>query len=178
MKTRIITGKYKGRVLQLPPTETARPTRNRILQAAFNILSGYTDFTNATVMDLCCGSGAWGLEALSRGAAHATFIDTDTRTVQANLKALGLESQATVQKTDASRYTPSHPANLIFADPPYAATHVLQGILGNATKIGQPGSLWLIETAATATPIWPKNLQLLETRTYGVSALHLLRMNA
>ena len=175
MHTRIITGSLKGRKIVLPASETVRPTRNRILQAAFNILNGYTDFTNTTVLDLCCGSGAWGLEALSRGAANATFIDTDTRTVQTNLKTLGLEGQATVQQTDASRYMPSQPVNLIFADPPYAATTVLQNILNNATKLGQPGSLWLIETAATATPQWHEPLTQLETRTYGVSAVHILR---
>ena len=92
-QTRIITGTLKGRALQLPNSDEARPTRGRIRQAAFNILQGYTDFEGLTVAELCCGSGAWGLEALSRGAAKVYLVDTDPRCAQRNVQALAVGHQ-------------------------------------------------------------------------------------
>jgi 16S rRNA (guanine966-N2)-methyltransferase len=173
--TKIITGQYKGRVLQLPAMEAARPTRNRVLQAAFNILQGYTDFNNLTVAELCCGSGAWGLEALSRGAVQVYLVDTTPRIAKQNVQALEVAAQAQVIQADAASWAPSEPVDLVLADPPYGETALLAAILHNHAKLGQEGTLWLLETAAEVTVPWPSNFTVLVSRTYGVSALHLAR---
>jgi 16S rRNA (guanine966-N2)-methyltransferase len=173
LTTKIITGQYKGRVLQLPTTEATRPTRNRILQAAFNILQGYTEFTGLTVAELCCGSGAWGLEALSRGAQQVYLTDTAPQTAKQNVQALGVVTQVQVVQADAASWVPPTPMSLILADPPYANPALLAAILNNHAKLGQKGTLWLLETAAEATVPWPSNFKLLVSRAYGVSALHL-----
>lgn len=174
-QTRIITGTLKGRALQLPTTEEARPTRGRIRQAAFNILQGYTDFEGLTVAELCCGSGAWGLEALSRGADKVYLVDTDPRCAQRNVQALEVGHQVQVIKADAASWVPPHPVDLVLADPPYGNPVLLQTMLVRAAKLGQPGALWLVETAAEVTPAWPAGFTVLLSRTYGASALHLVR---
>jgi 16S rRNA (guanine966-N2)-methyltransferase len=176
--TRIITGQYKGRVLQLPSPEAARPTRNRILQAAFNLLQGTTDFTGLTVAELCCGSGAWGLEALSRGAAQVYLVDTASRIAKQNVQALGVATQAQVIQADAAHWAPPEPVDLVLADPPYNQTALLVAILNNHAKLGQGGTLWLLETAAERPVPWPSNFTVLVSRTYGVSALHLAQQQA
>ena len=179
LTTHIISGSLKGRVLQLPQAEAARPTRNRILQAAFNVLQGSPhfsgDFEGLRVLELCCGSGAWGLEALSRGAAHVTLVDTHPKTAQSNVQTLGVGAQVQVVQADAASFKPQQSFDVILADPPYAATELLDKILSNAKTLGAPQSLWLIETAATAQPNWPSGFTVLLTRVYGVSALHLAR---
>lgn len=177
-QTRIITGSLKGRVLQLPQSEAARPTRGRIRQAAFNILQGYTDFTGLTVADVCCGSGAWGLEALSRGAAQVYLIDTDPTYATRNAKALGASQQVSIVTTDAARWQPPQPVDVVLADPPYADLRLLHALLNNAPMIGKPGALWLLETASTTPPSLPPHFTLLTSRTYGTSALHLLRQSS
>lgn len=174
-QTRIITGTLKGRALQLPTTDDARPTRGRIRQAAFNILQGYTDFAGLTVAELCCGSGAWGLEALSRGAAKVYLVDTDPRCAARNVQALDVVAQAEVIKADAAQWAPPAPADLVLADPPYGHPGLLAAMLANAPRLGRPGALWLLETAADVGPTWPKGFTVLLSRTYGASALHLAR---
>jgi 16S rRNA (guanine(966)-N(2))-methyltransferase RsmD len=172
MQTRIITGTLKGRVLQLPPAEAARPTRNRILQAAFNVLQSYTDWEGMRVLDACCGSGAWGLEAYSRGASDVVLLDTNPKTAKANVQALGIKEGIEVMGADAARYAPSAPFDVVLADPPYADTQLIEAILANAPKWGNQGSIWAIETAASYPLTWPAGFTEHERRTYGTSALH------
>jgi 16S rRNA (guanine966-N2)-methyltransferase len=176
-QTRIITGTLKGRALQLPNPDEARPTRGRIRQAAFNILQGYTDFEGLTVAELCCGSGAWGLEALSRGAAKVYLVDTDPRCAQRNGQVLGVGNQVLVIKADAAAWVPHRPVDLLLADPPYGNPALLQAMLVNAARLGKPGALWLLETAAEMMPPWPADFIALLSRTYGTSALHLARQS-
>lgn len=173
MKTRVITGKLKGRVLQLPPAEAARPTRNRILQAAFNMLHGFTSFEGARVLEACCGSGAWGIEAYSRGAAEVVLLDIAPKTAQANITALGIAPHVQAIASDAARYRPAAPFDIILADPPYAETKLIEAILANAPTWGKSGSLWVLETASTSTPNWPAGFTVQQTRTYGASAIHI-----
>jgi len=176
-QTRIITGAYKGRALELPTTEAARPTRSRVRQAAFNILQGYTEFAGLSVAELCCGSGAWGLEALSRGAARVYLVDLEMTCVQRNVQALGVAPQVQVIKANAATWAPPVPVDLILADPPYSNPALLQEILVNAARLGKPGALWLLETAAEMMPPWPADFIALLSRTYGTSALHLARQS-
>jgi 16S rRNA (guanine966-N2)-methyltransferase len=118
---RVVAGELRGRRLAAPPGEATRPTADRVREALFSILG---DVSGLRVLDLYAGSGALGIEALSRGAAAAVFVDTSQAAVTAirrNLSELGLE--APVQRRDALAYlaaaTPGDPYDLVFADPPY-----------------------------------------------------------
>jgi 16S rRNA (guanine966-N2)-methyltransferase len=120
---RIVRGSVGGRVLRAPPGADTRPTSEKVREAIFNILP---DVEGMAVLDLFAGSGALGIEALSRGAAHATFIDQGKAAltaVRGNLRELGLESRATVLSGDAvalaARHVPVSPWQLVFIDPPY-----------------------------------------------------------
>lgn len=120
---RIIAGEFRGRQLAPPPDGRVRPTADRVREAWFSILGAAIH--EARVVDLYAGSGALGLEALSRGAAHATFVELATgslRTLRANIAALGLEGRAMVRRADALRYVERLTRgafDVAFADPPY-----------------------------------------------------------
>ena len=123
---RIIGGSWRGRQIGVMPGDTVRPTGDRVREAWFSILQ--FDVPKATVIDLCAGSGALGIEALSRGASHVTFVDSSATVlalILKNLTALGANPESyTVHKDDAQRYVaslPAHAFSLGFADPPYAA---------------------------------------------------------
>lgn len=121
---RIVGGNLGGRVLRAPAGAATRPTSEKVREAIFNILP---DVEGGQVLDLFAGSGALGIEALSRGAAHATFVDfgkVPLGVIRGNLRDLGLEARATVVGGDAvaaaARPGPA-PWNLVFIDPPYAS---------------------------------------------------------
>ncbi len=118
---RVVAGELRGRRLTLPPGRTIRPTADRVREALFSILG---DVTGIRVLDLFAGSGALGIEALSRGASEAVFVDKSQRavaTVRANLDALGLD--ASVQRRDALAFLGREEARpgygIVFVDPPY-----------------------------------------------------------
>ncbi|HEU0019142.1 MAG TPA: 16S rRNA (guanine(966)-N(2))-methyltransferase RsmD [Thermoleophilaceae bacterium] len=118
---RVVAGELRGRKLVAPPGDATRPTADRVREALFSILG---DVSGARVLDLYAGSGALGIEALSRGAAAAVFVDSSQAAVTAirrNLSELGLE--APVQRRDALAYLAAaadgDPYDLVFADPPY-----------------------------------------------------------
>ena len=122
---RIVGGSLGGRVLRAPKGAATRPTSEKVREAIFAILP---DVAGAHVLDLFAGSGALGLEALSRGAAHATFVDSARPALEAvrgNLRELGLGDRATVLAGDApalaARHAPASPWNLVLVDPPYAS---------------------------------------------------------
>jgi 16S rRNA (guanine966-N2)-methyltransferase len=121
---RIVAGKWKGRQLTPPPDRTVRPTADRVREAWMSIVQ--MDIAGARVLDLFAGSGALGIEALSRGARSADFVDSSVkglRTLQANLVALEAGGAALVHKADALKFVSDLPAlsyDLTFADPPYA----------------------------------------------------------
>jgi 16S rRNA (guanine966-N2)-methyltransferase len=129
---RIVGGNLGGRVLRAPPGAATRPTSEKVREAVFGILgsqlSGLTagSVAGAHVLDLFAGTGALGIEALSRGAAHVTFVDSARAAVAAirnNLRALGVADRATVVAGDAvvsaARHAPPAPWRLVFVDPPY-----------------------------------------------------------
>jgi 16S rRNA (guanine966-N2)-methyltransferase len=122
---RIVRGSLGGRVLRAPAGADTRPTSEKVREAIFNILP---DVAGMQVLDLFAGSGALGIEALSRGAAHATFVDqakAALAAVRANLRELDLSARATVLSGDAvalaGRHPPASPWQLVFIDPPYAS---------------------------------------------------------
>jgi 16S rRNA (guanine966-N2)-methyltransferase len=120
---RIVGGSLGGRVIRAPAGAATRPTSEKVRQAIFNILP---ELSGAHVLDLFAGSGGLGIEALSRGAAHATFVDTAKpalAAVRANLDTLGVADRASVVAGDAvaaaSRQQPAQPWRVVFIDPPY-----------------------------------------------------------
>jgi 16S rRNA (guanine966-N2)-methyltransferase len=130
---RIIGGKLRGRVLRAPGGAATRPTSEKVREAVFDILGSVTD---DRVLDLFAGSGALGIEALSRGAAHATFVDAGRpalTAIRGNLRELGLEDRATVIPGDAvagaARHPPAGPWRLVFVDPPYRSDLAVRAVL-------------------------------------------------
>lgn len=121
---RVISGTARGRRLVAPEGPSTRPTPDRVREATFNALGSLGAVTDATVLDLFAGSGALGIEALSRGAAHVTFVDRDRAAisaVQANLEACGMSDRARVVTSPADRFLAAAGErwDLALLDPPY-----------------------------------------------------------
>ncbi len=122
---RIIAGAYRGRILRTVRDLSVRPATDRVKQTIFDMLANRMVLDGATVLDLFAGSGSLGIEALSRGAARATFVETNPAAadmLERNLQILGCEGQAEIVEMDAIAFlnARSGPYNLVFADPPYA----------------------------------------------------------
>src|SRR5438874_3350938 len=126
---RIVGGRLRGRALAAPRSQGVRPTADRLREALFNILvHAYGDpVSGARVLDLFAGTGALGLEALSRGAAFALFVDDGAEAralLRENVAALGLGGVSRIFRRNATRLGPAHPVepfSLVFLDPPYRA---------------------------------------------------------
>jgi 16S rRNA (guanine966-N2)-methyltransferase len=152
---RIVGGSLGGRVLRAPAGADTRPTSEKVREAIFNILENLLPadgVTDGEVLDLFAGSGALGIEALSRGAARATFVDAGKpalAAVRANLKVLGLEDRATVIAGDsvaaAARQVPNHGWRLVFVDPPYASGLAVRAVLAIPSTHFAPGAVIVIE---------------------------------
>jgi 16S rRNA (guanine966-N2)-methyltransferase len=128
---RVVAGQFKGRRLAAPRGTRTRPTADRVREALFSMLG---DVDGAHVLDLYAGSGALGIEALSRGAASAVFVERDPRAVAAierNLAAIGVE--ATVLRRDVARFLAAEDGafDLVFCDPPYDSASRLAGPLAD-----------------------------------------------
>jgi len=125
--TRIIAGIYGGRRLTVPADARVRPTADRVREAWMSILGGR--LLGARVLDLFAGSGALGLEALSRGAAHTTFVElagASLLALRANIDALGVGDRVTVRRADAIRFIErlgTEAYDIVLADPPYSLPH-------------------------------------------------------
>lgn len=125
---RIIAGTAKGRKLETPDGLDIRPTSDRVREAVFNALFSRMDIEGARVVDLFAGTGAYGLEALSRGAAHATFVDSDRRSIELvrrNIETLGFGDQSTTVAGDGVSWAARSEAaalDVAFCDPPYGFT--------------------------------------------------------
>ncbi len=124
---RVVAGLAGGRRLQAPPGRKVRPTSERVREALFNALGSLDAVDGAAVLDLFAGTGALGIEALSRGAGSAVFVDADPRAVSVvkeNLRATGLADRARVVQADVLRFLADAPPDAVydkaFADPPYA----------------------------------------------------------
>jgi len=117
-KLRIAGGELRGRRLRVPRGSELRPTTERVREAIFSILG---DVSGARVLDLFCGSGALGIEALSRGAETAVLVDSDTAAARRNVEELDLGGRAEVVRSDAVRYLRDLPESfdLVLCDPPY-----------------------------------------------------------
>jgi 16S rRNA (guanine966-N2)-methyltransferase len=124
---RIISGSLRGRIIKSPGRgNEVRPTTDRARETLFNILFNRYDFTDRNCLDLFCGTGSLGLEFLSRGGGHCTFVDLNTETVKENINALGMQDKSEFKRSDAIRYLESvinGRFDFIFADPPYKYDH-------------------------------------------------------
>jgi 16S rRNA (guanine966-N2)-methyltransferase len=120
---RIIAGQWRGRPLLAPPGDSTRPTADRVREALFSMLaSRLGSFEGLQVADLFAGSGALGLEALSRGAAHCVFVENDRRAadaIRANIASLGASGEVLTRNAEHSALPA--PADLAFLDPPYGS---------------------------------------------------------
>jgi 16S rRNA (guanine966-N2)-methyltransferase len=119
---RVVAGRYKGRTLHAPAGRAIRPTSDKVRGAIFNVLG---DVEGLRVLDLFAGTGALGIEALSRGARDAAFVDTDTAAVERNLTAIGLGQHA--NRREALRWLEQAGGayDLVFVDPPYSSAPLL-----------------------------------------------------
>ncbi len=149
---RIIGGRWRGRQIAVPPAGGVRPTGDRVREAWFSIVQ--YDVPGARVVDLCAGSGALGIEALSRGAQHVTFVDSAPAAlaaIKANLAVLGADAQSfTLHRGDAAQFAgglAAHAFSLGFADPPYASG--IASDLGDAWHAVPFATLLGIEHPAT-----------------------------
>lgn len=177
---RIIAGEWRGRPLVAPEGRATRPTSDRAREGLFSMLASRVgSFEGLHVADLFAGTGALGLEALSRGAAHCTFIDSDREsldTIRRNLAALGAGARADVHAEAVEYASPrERPCDLIMMDPPYRtglAEAALERI-GNGGWVA-PGGWISVETAGEALSA-PAGFVLAAERRFGKAHLSLLR---
>ncbi len=181
---RIVAGRFKGASLATPSGRDIRPTADRLRESLFNILiHGYGDpVTDARVIDLFAGTGALGLEALSRGARHVLFVEEAAEAralIRRNVEALKLTGETRLYRRDATKLGPAgthQPFDLAFLDPPYGRglgeTALASLLAGGWLK---PGALAVLEEAAGAEVAPPEGFELIETRETGISRLWFLR---
>ena len=186
---RIVGGKHRGRRLLAPLGETVRPTSDRAREALFNILSHGrlaaegVPLANAVVLDAFAGTGALGLEALSRGAAEALFIEQDREALvilRRNIAALGEDAHARIISGDATRppHAPSA-CGLAFIDPPYRSGLAAPAMAAlDAAGWLMPGALAILELGAREELAPPAGFILLDERVYGAARLVFLRRGA
>jgi 16S rRNA (guanine966-N2)-methyltransferase len=174
---RIIAGRWRGRPLEAPPGLATRPTADRVRETLFSMLaSRIGSFEDLRVADLFAGSGALGLEALSRGAAEAVFVESDANAaaiIRGNAQKLGAAAQ--VIRSSALALPRSAPFHLIFADPPYApgsGTAVVQSVAG-ADWLAPGG--WMTVETQRGDEVEPADLKIEATRDVGRARLTLLR---
>jgi len=172
---RIIGGEFRNRVIKAPKGQDVRPTGERVREAIFNILYAQMDFEGITVADICCGTGALGIEALSRGAEYCTFVDLDIKPVVHNLREFAIEDSAKVVRSVGQKVRLAKTADLIFVDPPYYKG-IADEITKNADNIGHEGSIWIIEVEKKhELEFNSAKFEELDNRRYGHSQIYILK---
>ena len=182
---RIVGGKLRSRPLRGPKSEAVRPTSDRLREALFNILAhSYGDpVTGARVLDLFAGTGALGIEAISRGAAYALFVDESIEAralLRDNIESLGLGGVTRIFRRDATRLGlvhPLEPFSLAFLDPPYGRGFAEKALV--AARGGgwlKPDTLVVVEEAVDAGFMTPEGFLELERRTYDDTEFVFLRL--
>lgn len=174
---RIVAGSMRGRVLETPPGQSTRPTSERAREALFNILA-HRDIPiqDARIADIFAGSGALGFEALSRGAAAATFVEKDSaalRTLHANARKLGVSDRISILPVDARfLLKEASPFQYLFMDSPYKSGLAFE-ILPLLVQQGwiASESLAIIEIAAKENFVLPESFEVIDDRKYGAARL-------
>ena len=181
---RVITGKFSGRRIDCPQGYDVRPTGDKVKGAVFNILNNRVDWDEQIVLDVFCGTGNLGIEALSRGAAFATFVDNNKESLKytsGNLERLKIEGQYAVINADVNRLRPSFKKhNLVFIDPPYKEN------LGAKTIKTLHENGWLADDALvilevpsnknTAAFVAPEGFVIDDERSYGATRVFFLEL--
>jgi 16S rRNA (guanine(966)-N(2))-methyltransferase RsmD len=175
---RVIAGAAKGRRLQMVPGEGTRPISDRAKQALFNVLGAHV--VGAAVLDLFAGTGSVGIEALSRGAVHATFVERDrlaVNTIQANLRATGFEGRARVVRSDVFIYLRNNPTAgfdyIHVAPPQYQAlwAEVMRALDVRPDWVNLDGLVVAQIDPREFEPLALQNLALIDERRYGNTLL-------
>jgi len=172
--TRIVAGRFRGRRLDVPKGRDVRPTTDRMRERLFSMLmhGRYPDMTGATVADIFAGTGALGLEALSRGASSVTFVEQarpSIACINGNIATLAVNDQATILAKNATKLPPAPaPCDFIFMDPPYRQGLVrptLEAIL-SAGWLAEDGVI-ICEQAADEPLDIPDELEIVDDRSQG-----------
>ena len=180
---RITGGQYRGRIITVPKGKDIRPTSDKVRQAVFNSLLQHGLPDGAQVLDLFCGTGVLGLEALSRGAQFCTFIDKSPdslRCCKQNVAALGLGAQCKVLHKDSTKLGEKAlnylPADLAFLDPPYRQDLVLPTLM-SVVKHGwlAAGALCVIEAEKETEIFVPEVFSLVSRKKYGDTQIVVIR---
>jgi len=179
---RIISGEWKGRKLPTALPAGVRPTLDAARETIFNILNNHCDFGGIYVCDICAGSGALGIEALSRGARHVTFVEKNRKVVsviEANAKSLGIDAlRYTIIHSDAIKFVQQYHGvfQLVFADPPYAermCNQIVHGIIAN-NMLDETGVL--VAEHATFEAILPQSgIEIFSSRNFGETVVDFIR---
>ena len=182
---RIVGGDFRGRPLATPRGDATRPTTDRTREAVFNVLAHRFGerLQGARVLDLFAGTGALGIEALSRGASYVLFVDDGVESralLRGNTESLGLGGTSRIFRRDATKLGPAHPIEpftLCFLDPPYG-----KGLAEKALASARDGgwlvkdALVVVEEAVSAKFVTPEGFEELERRAYDDSELIFLRL--
>jgi 16S rRNA (guanine966-N2)-methyltransferase len=182
---RIVAGKFRGAQIEAPKGLATRPTSDRVRQALFNVLEHGTpdfDFDGARVLDLFAGSGALGLEALSRGARFCVFIEESAEaraSIRRNVEKLGLTGATKIWRRDATKLGEAgtlQPFDLVFCDPPYGKG---LGEPAIAAAVGggwvKQGAIAVLEERADLEIAWPPPFAEIDRRRYGDTAIAIAR---
>jgi 16S rRNA (guanine966-N2)-methyltransferase len=174
---RIVAGRFRGRPIATPKHEGLRPTSDRVRESVFNVLEhGIADFTlaGARVIDLFAGTGALGLEALSRGAAFCLYVEEDVQAralIRDNIEALQLTGVARIFRRDATDLGPAGtmaPFALAFLDPPYGKGLAERGLAALSTGSWLvPRAIAVVEERAGTEIALPEGFSEIDRRTYG-----------
>lgn len=183
---RVVGGRFRGRALATPEHEGLRPTSDRVRESIFNILAhSIDDFTlqGARVIDLFAGTGALGIESVSRGAAYCLFVEESVEAralIRRNIETLGLTGETRIFRRDATDLGPAgnmQPYGLAFLDPPYGKGLAQRGLacLAECNWLA-PGAICVVEDRAGEALTGPTGYLLLDTRTWGETQVHFLRL--
>jgi 16S rRNA (guanine966-N2)-methyltransferase len=181
---RIVAGKFRAKRIEAPKGLATRPTSDRVRQALFNVLehgAPQFDFTNARVLDLFAGSGALGLEAMSRGARFCLFVEesADARAaIRRNVEALSLTGTSKIWRRDATKLGEAgsmQPFDLIFLDPPYGKGLGLDALQSASNGWIRDGAIAVLEERADAEVEPPASFEELDARVYGVTKIVVMR---
>lgn len=186
---RIVGGRHRGRRLAAPAGEEVRPTSGLARESLFNVLTHGrfaaegSPLAEAVVLDAFAGSGANGLEALSRGARHAIFMESQAAaisTLRQNVAALGEDGSCTVMRADVTRPPrATQTCDLVILDPPYGQGLATPGLKGlRAAGWIKPGALVVVELMKTEDMVVPEGFADLDVRRYGKAKLVFLRADA
>ncbi len=180
---RIIGGTYRGRKLRADTGRSIRPTTDRVKKTIFDILVHTRDLANAEILDLFAGTGSLGLEAISRGAGHVTFVDNSEKSLavlESNIRTLGCESACTVYRADVFWFLKriKRHYDVVFVDPPYK----LQELPSLPEAIRQSGALGtgshvVMEYERNTQVIIPEGSFQVDRRPFGQTVLLMLRTN-